>query len=64
MYTDHYTEFKQEIHKLFPVVIDTKNLCFALQKVGSIVPLDIKSVSIRLSSTHAEASRGQASRLH
>ncbi len=30
---EHYDDFKQELHSLFPVVIDTKNLCFALRKV-------------------------------
>ncbi|XP_064392825.1 poly(A)-specific ribonuclease PNLDC1-like isoform X2 [Halichondria panicea] len=29
---EHYDDFKQGIHNLFPVVIDTKNLCFALRK--------------------------------
>ena len=28
-----YEEFKAEIHQIFPVIIDTKHLCFAVQKV-------------------------------
>ena len=28
----YYKEFKKEIHKVFPVIFDTKNICFNTQK--------------------------------
>lgn len=28
----YYKEFKREIHKIFPVIFDTKNICFNTQK--------------------------------
>lgn len=28
-----YSQFKARLHQLFPVVVDTKNLCFAVQRV-------------------------------
>ena len=30
---EHYHEFKLEVHRLFPTVIDTKHVCYAVQKV-------------------------------
>ena len=29
-----YVDFKQRLHNLFPVIVDTKNVCFGLRKVG------------------------------
>ena len=30
---EHFTEFKKKLHHLFPVIIDTKNICHGLRRV-------------------------------
>ena len=32
-HVDSYSEFKKTLHQLFPIIIDTKHLCYAFQKV-------------------------------
>ena len=31
---DSYCKFKAQLHQIFPMIIDTKHLCFALQKAS------------------------------
>jgi len=30
---EHYAEFKEKLHNLFPIIIDTKHLCHGLRRV-------------------------------
>lgn len=43
--TATYSQFKARLHQLFPVVVDTKNLCFAVQKVRHKVAFFYKNLS-------------------
>ena len=43
--TATYSQFKARLHQLFPVVVDTKNLCFAVQRVRHKAAFSHKNLS-------------------
>ena len=54
MHTDTYSGFKAQIHKVFPVIIDTKHLCYTVQKVSTYcqVLLSTHSLLTRFRNCH------------